>query len=134
ARDDENLVSSGQPVTSSSPSSRHAELVRAVRMHDHRYYVLDDPEISDREYDALYAELKALEAAHPELATPDSPTQRVGAAPRAETKTVPHVVPMTSLDNTYDADELAEFVRRVGDGLPARAEPVFCVEPKLDGA
>jgi DNA ligase (NAD+) len=108
--------------------------VRSVRTHDHRYHVLDDPTISDREYDALYAELRALEAAHPELVTPDSPTQRVGAAPRSELRTVPHVVPMTSLDNTYDADDLGEFVRRVKEGLPASAEPTFCVEPKLDGA
>ncbi|HSU39320.1 MAG TPA: NAD-dependent DNA ligase LigA [Polyangiaceae bacterium] len=117
-----------------SPKIRHDELVRAVKTHDHRYHVLDDPTISDREYDALYAELRALEAAHPELVTPDSPTQRVGAAPRSELRTVAHVVPMTSLDNTYDADDLGEFVRRVKDGLPASADPVFCVEPKLDGA
>jgi len=103
-------------------------------MHDHRYYVLDDPQISDREYDALYAELRELEAAHPELATPDSPTQRVGAAPRSDLKTVPHVVPMTSLDNTYGTEDVADFVRRVRDGLPASATPAFCVEPKLDGA
>jgi DNA ligase (NAD+) len=103
-------------------------------MHDHRYYVLDDPEISDREYDTLYAELRALEAAHPALMTSDSPTQRVGATPRSDMKTVPHVVPMTSLDNTYGTDELAEFVRRVMDGLPESAKPEFCVEPKLDGA
>lgn len=117
-----------------SPKIRHDELVRAVKTHDHRYHVLDDPTISDREYDALYAELRALEAEHPELVTPDSPTQRVGAAPRSELRTVAHVVPMTSLDNTYDADDLGEFVRRVKDGLPASADPVFCVEPKLDGA
>ncbi len=117
-----------------SPKTRHAELVRTVRTHDHRYYVLDDPSIEDRDYDALYAELRELEARHPELSTPDSPTQRVGATPRGELKTVPHVVPMTSLDNTYSTEELAEFVRRVADGLPARAEPAFCVEPKLDGA
>jgi DNA ligase (NAD+) len=103
-------------------------------MHDHRYYVLDDPSISDRDYDALYAELRALEAAHPELSTPDSPTQRVGATPRGALKTVEHVVPMTSLDNTYSSEELAEFVARVVGGLPASAEPTFCVEPKLDGA
>jgi DNA ligase (NAD+) len=108
--------------------------VRAVKTHDHRYHVLDDPTISDREYDALYAELRALEAAHPELVTRDSPTQRVGAAPRSELRTVAHVVPMTSLDNTYDAEDLGEFVRRVKEGLPASAEPTFCVEPKLDGA
>jgi DNA ligase (NAD+) len=121
-------------VPTPSPATRHAELVRAVTTHDHRYYVLDDPSISDREYDALYAELRALEAAHPELSTPDSPTQRVGATPRGELKTVKHVVPMTSLDNTYSSEELAEFVARVVGGLPASAEPTFCVEPKLDGA
>jgi DNA ligase (NAD+) len=108
--------------------------VRSVKTHDHRYHVLDDPTISDREYDALYAELRALEAEYPELVTPDSPTQRVGAAPRSELRTVAHVVPMTSLDNTYDAEDLGEFVRRVKDGLPASVEPTFCVEPKLDGA
>ena len=108
--------------------------MNTVRLHDHRYHVLDDPTISDREYDALYAQLRALEAEHPELVTPDSPTQRVGAAPRSELRTVAHVVPMTSLDNTYDAEELGEFVRRVGDGLPSGAEVAFCVEPKLDGA
>jgi DNA ligase (NAD+) len=121
-------------VPDPSPNERHAELVRAIREHDHRYYVLDDPTLSDRDYDALYAELKALENANPELVTVDSPTQRVGGAPRGDLKNVPHVVPMTSLDNTYSRDELEEFVRRVGDGLPAAAQPVFCVEPKLDGA
>ena len=117
-----------------TPATRHAELVRKVTTHDHRYYVLDDPIISDREYDALYAELRELEAAHPELMTPDSPTQRVGASPRGELKTVTHVVPMTSLDNTYSTEELAEFVARVAGGLPAAAQATFCVEPKLDGA
>ena len=121
-------------MTAPSPRVRHAELVREIRAHDYRYYVLDDPSIGDREYDALYAELRRLEAEHAELRTPDSPTQRVGATPRSELETVRHVVPMMSLDNTYDADELKDFVRRVGDGLPAGRTPCFCVEPKLDGA
>jgi DNA ligase (NAD+) len=112
---------------------RHRKLVQEIRAHDHRYYVLDDPQISDRAYDALYAELRELERAHPELGSPDSPTQRVGAAPRGELRTVPHVVPMMSLDNTYSEDELREFVRRVRQGLPAALTPSFCVEPKLDG-
>lgn len=112
---------------------RHRKLVQEIRAHDHRYYVLDDPQISDRAYDALYAELRELERLHPELSTPDSPTQRVGAAPRGELRTVPHVVPMMSLDNTYSEEELREFVRRVRQGLPAAATPSFCVEPKLDG-
>jgi len=117
-----------------TPESRHAELVEQIRTHDYRYHVLDDATISDHEYDALYAELKRLEAEHPALMTADSPTQRVGASPRGELGTVKHVVPMMSLDNTYDADEVAEFVRRVRDGLPADRQPSFCVEPKLDGA
>lgn len=112
---------------------RHDALLREIQAHDHRYYVLDDPSISDRDYDALYAELRALEEQFPELCTPDSPTQRVGGAPRTDLATVEHVVPMMSLDNTYNAEELAEFARRVRDGLPASAEPRFCVEPKLDG-
>ena len=113
---------------------RHAELTREIRAHDYRYYVLDDPLIGDREYDALYAELARLEAEHPELASADSPTRRVGGAPRTDLKTVEHVVPMMSLDNTYDQKELDEFVRRVHAGLPHGATPAFCVEPKLDGA
>ena len=112
---------------------RHRKLVEEIRAHDHRYYVLDDPQISDQKYDALYAELRDLEARHPELSSPDSPTQRVGAAPRGELRTVPHVAPMMSLDNTYGEADLAEFVRRVRQGLPAAVEPSFCVEPKLDG-
>ena len=112
---------------------QHRQLVEELRAHDHRYYVLDDPQISDREYDALYARLRKLEEQYPELTTPDSPTQRIGGAPRGELRTVPHVVPMMSLDNTYGETDLAEFVRRVRQGLPAAQTPAFCVEPKLDG-
>jgi len=121
-------------VAGDSEQNRHRELVREILRHDYRYHVLDDPLIPDREYDALYAELEALEAAHPELATADSPTQRVGAAPRSSLEHVTHVVPMMSLDNTYSIDELGDFLRRVKTGLPAGREPSFCVEPKLDGA
>ena len=113
---------------------RHAELVEEIHAHDYRYYVLDDPTVGDREYDKLYRELVTLEEKYPELATPDSPTRRVGGEPRSELRTVEHVVPMMSLDNTYSEDELAEFGRRVKDGLPDSAEVEFCVEPKLDGA
>jgi DNA ligase (NAD+) len=114
--------------------ARHAALSREIRAHDHRYYVLDDPLIDDERYDALYKELRDLEAAHPELATPDSPTQRVGDALRSDLRTVPHVERMMSLDNTYDEGELAEFLRRVVTGLPTGADVAYCVEPKLDGA
>ncbi len=80
---------------------RHAELVEEIHAHDYRYYVLDDPTVGDRQYDTLYQELARLEEKHPELATPDSPTPRVGGEPRSELRTVEHVVPMMSLDNTY---------------------------------
>src|SRR5690606_16621716 len=83
--------------------------------------------------DALYRELRDLEASHPELVSGQSPSQRVGGAPRAELRTTPHVAPMMSLDNTYNEAELEDFDRRVRDGLPDGAEVVYCVEPKLDG-
>ncbi|MEO8903205.1 MAG: NAD-dependent DNA ligase LigA [Polyangiaceae bacterium] len=118
----------------SAAKKRHDALVEEIRAHDYRYYVLDDPALSDREYDALYAELRALEQQHAELKSTSSPTQRVGDKLRSDLRTVPHVVPMMSLDNTYNADELAEFERRVLGGLPANAVAEFCVEPKLDGA
>jgi DNA ligase (NAD+) len=115
-------------------SERHAALVREIRQHDHRYYVLDDPIISDQQYDALYRELVELERSHPEWVTADSPTQRVGVEPRSELVTVEHAVPMMSLDNTYSEKDLADFIRRVRGGLPAGTETTFCLEPKLDGA
>lgn len=116
-----------------SPAARHAQLSEEIRAHDYRYYVLDDPLISDAEYDALYRELRELEERHPELVSPTSPSQRVGGAPRSELRTTPHVAPMMSLDNTYNEAELEDFDRRVRDGLPQGAEVVYCVEPKLDG-
>ncbi len=112
----------------------HARLVREVRAHDYRYYVLDDPTIDDRSYDALYARLRQLENEHPGLVTPDSPTQRIGHAPRGQLSTVSHVVPMMSLDNTYSSDDLKDFNRRVHAGLQDGAHVTYCVEPKLDGA
>lgn len=113
---------------------RHADLVREIAAHDYRYYVLDDPVLTDRDYDALYQELRALEAAHPALRTPDSPTLRVGSALRTDLKTVRHVERMMSLDNTYSEAELDEFMRRVTDGLRTGEIVVYTVEPKLDGA
>ena len=122
-----------RPLSNAEAKKRHDALAAEVRAHDYRYYVLDDPSLSDREYDALYAELRALEAGHPALKSASSPTQRVGDAPRSDLRTVPHVVPMMSLDNTYNDADLAEFERRVIAGLPAGAVSEFCVEPKLDG-
>jgi DNA ligase (NAD+) len=125
-------------VTKPSPSDRelkqrHEALVREVEAQTYRYYVLDDPILSDAEFDGLMRELVEIEARHPELATVDSPTRRVGGEARTNVAHVKHVVQMLSLDNTYSAEDLAEFHRRVIDGLPDGQTPSFCVEPKLDG-
>src|SRR5436189_2383848 len=85
----------------------------SIRHHEYRYYVLDDPEIPDAEFDRLMNELKKLEAEHPELITPDSPTQRVGGKPREGFVKVAHSVPMLSLDNAYNEEELRNWERRV---------------------
>jgi DNA ligase (NAD+) len=103
-----------------------------VRRHEYRYYVLDDPEISDAEFDRLMNELKKLEAAHPELVTPDSPTQRVGGKPREGFVKVPHSVPMLSLDNAYSEEELRNWERRVHE-LSGRKDIEYVCELKLDG-
>jgi DNA ligase (NAD+) len=113
---------------------RHADLVREIGAHNYRYYVLDDPVVTDADFDVLLRELRAIEAAHPELATPDSPTQRVGGEARTQVVQVKHETRMLSLDNAYTADEMDEFHRRVVEGLPDSETPRFCVEPKLDGA
>lgn len=111
---------------------RHQQLVEEIRRHDRLYYQEAAPEISDQEYDRLYRELADLEAADPDLITPDSPTRRVGGAPLKEFANVRHAVPMMSLDNTYSEAELREFFRRIAERLPG--EPVaYVVEPKVDG-
>ncbi|HXX69574.1 MAG TPA: NAD-dependent DNA ligase LigA [Polyangiaceae bacterium] len=117
-----------------TPAERHAELVREIDAHNYRYYVLDDAVLTDADFDRLLRELRALEEKHPELVTPDSPSQRVGGQARAQAVQVRHETRMLSLDNAYTAEELGEFHRRVVEGLPDREEPRFCVEPKLDGA
>ena len=116
----------------SGPAARAAELRRQIRRHEDLYYRLCRPEISDREFDALLAELAALEAEHPELASPDSPTQRVGGAPLTGFAQVSHVPPMQSLDNTYSLDELREWVERMGR-LEPDAELSYVAELKIDG-
>ena len=119
-------------MTKPDAYSLHARLAERIRAHDHAYYVLAQPVISDQEYDRLYHELRELESQYPELATQDSPTQRVGGAPLSAFKPVQHAVPMISLDNTYSQEEVREFVGRVGRLLPA--EPLeWVVEPKVDG-
>ena len=101
-------------------AARVAALRETIRRHDHRYYVLDDPEIADHEYDALMRELVALEEEHSDLVTPDSPTQRVGAAPSASFPEVVHRVPMLSLANAFDGDEVRAFDRRIRERLGAQ--------------
>ncbi len=103
-----------------------------LRRHEHLYYVLDAPEITDAEYDAMMRELKELEAAHPEFASPDSPTQRVGGKPREGFVKVAHSGAMLSLDNALDEEELRDFDRRVHDLLGAE-EYTYVAELKLDG-
>jgi DNA ligase (NAD+) len=108
------------------------ELREKLRHHEYRYHVLDDPEISDAAYDKLWAKLKELEAAHPELVTPDSPTARVGAPPRAGFQTFKHTRPMLSLDNAFSFDALRDFDRRVREGV-GREEIAYIAEHKFDG-
>jgi DNA ligase (NAD+) len=103
-----------------------------IRHHDHRYHVLNQPAISDAEYDRLFRELKALEERHPELVTPDSPTQRVGGLPEAAFQPVRHASPMLSLDNVFDEEELTAWHQRLLKALPDQ-RPSFTVEPKIDG-
>ncbi len=111
---------------------RAEQLRDEIARHDHRYHVLDDPEISDAEYDALVDELRAIEERFPELRTPDSPTRRVGAPPREELGTVRHESPMLSLASVQEEDELRRFWRRCLDGLDQRRMTVVA-EPKYDG-
>jgi DNA ligase (NAD+) len=114
------------------PAARIAELRRQIEYHNERYYLLDDPEISDAEWDELLRELQQLEAEHPELVTPDSPTQRAGVARTAATfAPVQHVVPMLSLDNAFTRDELRAWHERISRIVPGVIE--FVGEPKLDG-
>ena len=108
------------------------KLREEIRHHEHRYYVLDEPEISDFEFDHRMRRLLDLEAKHPDLVTPDSPTQRVGGAPAEEFPKVRHSSPMMSLDNTYSVDELKDFDRRVRE-LSGRAQVDYVGELKLDG-
>jgi len=111
---------------------RHAVLADEIRRHDHAYYVLAEPSISDPDYDRLYRELLDLEEAHPELCAADSPSQRVGGKPVSEFPEHRHAQPMMSLDNTYSFDELAEFLKRVEKRLP-ESELDWTIEPKIDG-
>ncbi|MHB8254161.1 MAG: NAD-dependent DNA ligase LigA [Acidiferrobacter sp.] len=111
---------------------RAATLRDTINYHNHRYHVLDDPEISDAEYDLLFAELVSLEQKYPELATPDSPTQRVGAPVGDGFGPVVHGQPMLSLGNVFSAQDLADFDKRVRERL-GHGDVIYVAEPKLDG-
>jgi DNA ligase (NAD+) len=130
-------------MSAADPKDSIAELRRQIQQHNHRYYVLDEPSIPDAEYDKLLRQLQQLESEHPELITPDSPTQRVGATPMAAFGQVRHEVPMLSLGNGFDEDDLRDFDRRVREGLDlprdlfggstADEAITYSCEPKLDG-
>jgi DNA ligase (NAD+) len=116
-----------------TPAQRLDELRRQIRRHEELYFVDDAPEISDAAFDALMRELNALEAAHPELVTPESPSQRVGGRPAEGFDTVMHAVPMQSLDNAFGRDDLVEFDERVRKGLDAPGDVDYVAELKIDG-
>src|SRR5687768_14538630 len=123
-------------AASKSEAERVRKLREEITQHDHLYHVEARPQISDREYDRLMAELIELETKYPELRTEDSPTQRVGGEVQAALKSVRHAVPMMSIDNTYSEAEVRAFDKRVRraladhDGQP----PSYVLEPKIDGA
>jgi len=113
---------------------RAIELAQQLNYHNHRYYVLDDPEIPDSEYDRMLRELQGIEERYPELLSIDSPTQRVGAAPAGKFEEATHLQPMLSLGNAFTAEELQDFDRRVREGLGTAGLVAYSAEPKLDGA
>ena len=119
-------------MVSREVKQRAARLRSDIEHHNYRYYVLDDPEISDAEYDRLFAELQELERVHPELVSPDSPTQRVGAAPVSAFDPVTHRTPMLSLNNAFSEEDVLAFDRRVREGLELETVE-YSVEPKFDG-
>lgn len=116
-----------------SVTGRIEALRREVSFHSYRYHVLDDPLISDAEYDSLFHELRALEEEHPELVTPDSPTQRVGAEPIDGFGKIRHPAPILSLSNCFDMDDVRAWRDRIGRLLPEGVDPGLVVEPKFDG-
>lgn len=120
-------------MTRRSPAARAVDLRRQLEHHNYRYYVLDDPEVSDAEYDRLLTELKQIEADNPDLITPDSPTQRVGATPVSELQEAVHTTPMLSLDNAFTEEDLINFDRRVRERLETDKVIEYVAEPKLDG-
>ncbi|MBV9605179.1 MAG: NAD-dependent DNA ligase LigA, partial [Solirubrobacterales bacterium] len=116
---------------------RAVELRKQIEYHSYRYYVLDDPEVGDDKYDALWGELKAIEEEHPELVTPDSPTQQVAPEPVSELEKVSHPQPMLSLANAHSAEDLKAWIQRMRNHLAREGitDPdfEFVAEPKIDG-
>jgi DNA ligase (NAD+) len=121
----------GSGADDRDPVARAADLRARIAHHNERYYVLDDPEVTDAEYDALVRELRAIEAEHPDLAVPDSPTARVGAAPSTLFAPVVHHVPMMSLDNAFSSEELQAWTDRLAKLIPS--DTAFECELKIDG-
>jgi DNA ligase (NAD+) len=121
------------PTPNPAPGQQIESLRDLLRHHEHLYYVLDAPEWTDAQYDSAMNRLKALEAAHPEFLTPDSPSQRVGGKPKEGFPKVAHSRPMLSLDNAYNPDELRAWAERVQSGLASSDKPRFVCELKLDG-
>ncbi len=118
---------------SSKPAARAAQLREEITQHDYRYYVLNEPAVPDVEYDRLMNELKQLEAAHPEIVTPDSPTQRVAGMAAAEFAEARHTIPMLSIDNGFTEDDVRTFDRRVRERLGVPGPIEYTAEPKFDG-
>src|SRR4051812_17413690 len=114
-------------------SSRIEDLKEILKFHEYRYYIENDPLISDTEYDFLYKSLEQIESANPILVTPDSPTQRVATVLTKEFFTVPHLVPMLSLENSYNEDDLRDWDRKARE-MAGLDKIEYCVEPKFDGA
>lgn len=119
--------------TEQTVAARAADLREQINYHNYRYHVLDSPVITDAEYDALFNELKQLEAEHPEILTPDSPTLRVGGEPRSDLPKVRHAAPVLSLGNAFNHEALQAWRQRITRLLPEDAELEYVVEPKLDG-
>ena len=109
------------------------KLRSVLRFHEYRYYIVNDPLVSDFEYDSLYKQLEKIETDHPELVSTDSPTQRVAKGLTRDFPTVQHLVPMLSLENSYNADDLVDWDRKAQE-LTGLSEIEYCVEPKFDGA
>lgn len=121
------------PQSPLTPRERLEQLKQQISEHNHRYYVLDAPEVPDAEYDRLMLELQAIEALHPDWITPDSPSQRVGAAPLLAFEPVTHFRPMLSLDNVFNGDDFIAFDKRIRDRLGSDEEIEYACEPKYDG-